>query len=187
LKHFIPVYISPQVTIAKYYEGAKINGTVFVGSYQYNGAVVYVMDDNGIPHDYSIVENGEFNVIAPAGNISLSLYINVKSLDEEIHFSITEDEGRRNVITNRTVDFQLDLANVNVTIKGINETMTLDIASLMYPAMKFSQQVISDNYTFNGLIPSDYTFTITNATGAIKYEGSKFLNQNENEYHIEVE
>jgi len=185
LRHWVPVYVAPQITISKYYEGARVNGTVKVGKYQYNGATIYVFDEMGIPHDYDVVDEGKFSVVMPPGNVSLKVFITTNDLEKEIPISITEDEATRKVITNKTVDFQLDLAKVNITT-NINETMILNVTSVNYPLMQFSKEVEKGTYVLDELIPDDYTFTVTNSTGVEKFKGSKFLKPNNNEYHIEV-
>jgi len=98
LKHFTAEYISPMndqkslyfargslcfgcpaVVIAKYYEGARITGVIQSEGQPLQGAVVEVQKNvtlfntsEGITHDVAVTNaNGEFQVIAPAGNITL--------------------------------------------------------------------------------------------------------------------
>jgi hypothetical protein len=81
MKHFIPVYISPYlyygtgrsaVVIAKYYEGALFNGTINCNNTVLPYVTVAILDGFGIPRDNSITDfNGNFHLIAPAGNITL--------------------------------------------------------------------------------------------------------------------
>jgi len=186
LKHWVPVYIAPQIMIAKYYEGAKITGDAFVDMVDYNGATVYVIDAMGIPHDYDIIENGKFSVIAPAGNISLKLYMGLEYLGAEQSITITEEEAMREIESNKTATLKVNFSSVDISINGLNETMTLNVTSLRYPIMQFTKEVFNGNYTIDSLIPDDYTFTITNTTGYIIYENTKFLKPNKNTYKIEV-
>ena len=86
MKHFAAEYVSPYpyygsgrsaVVIAKYYEGAKINGSVeFMGSPLQAQTVIrkgISLYGNAllIDHDKIDTENGNFSLIAPAGNITL--------------------------------------------------------------------------------------------------------------------
>jgi asparagine N-glycosylation enzyme membrane subunit Stt3 len=79
--HFIPVYISPYpyygygrsaVVIAKYYEGAFFNGTISCNNTPLPYVSVAILDEYGFPHDNTGTDfNGTFNLLAPAGNITL--------------------------------------------------------------------------------------------------------------------
>jgi len=98
LKHFSAEYVSPMndeeslyfvrgslcfgcpaVVIAKYYEGARITGTILSEGKPLAGAIIEVQrnvtlynSSRGITHDATIAnDNGVFSVIAPAGNITL--------------------------------------------------------------------------------------------------------------------
>ncbi|HDM67064.1 MAG TPA: hypothetical protein ENG62_01595, partial [Thermoplasmatales archaeon] len=91
MRHFYAQYVSPYskypyytgksaVVIAKYYEGAYINGTIlFNGEPQDNMLVVVRQNvtlyggEVPIDHDSDVAENGSFHVIAPAGNITLQI------------------------------------------------------------------------------------------------------------------
>ncbi|GAH14279.1 unnamed protein product, partial [marine sediment metagenome] len=82
LKHFVPVYISPYISIAKYYEGATVNGTAYVKGQPYFGAVVYVLDEYKIPHAASFVDyDGTFSIDCPPGNVSFMLLKNEHEID----------------------------------------------------------------------------------------------------------
>ncbi|UCD14143.1 MAG: glycosyltransferase family 39 protein [Thermoplasmatales archaeon] len=95
MRHFSAEYTSiypyygaqrSAVVIAKYYEGAKINGSVeFMGELLEGQVVVQKttpLQLYGIPfpidHDKSDMVNGSFDVIAPAGNISLQIRRNTE-------------------------------------------------------------------------------------------------------------
>lgn len=63
------------VVFLKYYEGAYLNGTIttYYGTPVPNIRVT-VSDDYGIPHDSVLTdENGTYSLIAPAGNVSVSV------------------------------------------------------------------------------------------------------------------
>jgi len=186
LRHFKAVYITPYVSIAKYYEGAKVSGTAKVGGMGYNGAIVYVMDEYGIPHDYDIIENGEFNVIVPAGETNLALYIGQNLLNTTSLGMVTEKEAMRQIESNYNVTFEIDLASINVSVAGITEeNLNLTISSQMYPAMAFNEIAIANNtYIFNNLIPDNYNIYVTNSTGIQIYNEYIFIQPNENAYNL---
>jgi len=160
LKHFVIQYLSPvndekklyftraslcagmpAVVIAKYYEGAKIEGVVESDGKPMKDVVVIVRDDfhqtikmgyggqtlertiEKIPHDVTTTdEDGRFSVIVPAGNITLSFYSG-SVLIKEITFNgtgvfapITEEEATR------TAAWTRDIGTVKIekgSVKGI--------------------------------------------------------------------
>jgi asparagine N-glycosylation enzyme membrane subunit Stt3 len=81
MKHFIPAYVSPYpyynkqtsaVVIAKYYEGAFFNGTIYCNNTPLSYVTAVILDSYGFPHDNIATDaNGSFNLIAPGGNITL--------------------------------------------------------------------------------------------------------------------
>ena len=96
LKHFAVEYIGklgygrsgatscagcPAVVVSKYYEGAFVNGTVLYDGVPYTSARIVVQENEkvygyplGINHDSTLLdENGNFRVIAPAGNVTIQV------------------------------------------------------------------------------------------------------------------
>ncbi len=154
LKHFVAEYISPMtqnkslyfargslcfgcpaVVVAKYYEGARINGTLKSDGDVINGASVEVqrnvtMYDKsmGITHDYTATDgNGHFSVIVPAGNITLVVSQGAgqdRVIIKRITFNgtgdfapISEDEAMRKPSSK----WQRDIGTINIdkgSIKG---------------------------------------------------------------------
>ncbi len=160
LKHFVIEYLSPlnlnesymflratlcagmpAVVIAKYYEGAKIEGVVKSEGKPMSDVRVVVRDDfrqtielkyggqvlrrtiEKIPHDVDVTDDeGRFSVIVPAGNITLSFYSGDVLL-KEITFNgtgvfapISEEEATR------VAKWHRDIGVVNIekgAIKGI--------------------------------------------------------------------
>ncbi|MCX6663146.1 MAG: glycosyltransferase family 39 protein, partial [Euryarchaeota archaeon] len=83
LKHFALEYISPYlytqsrhaVIIAKYYEGAYLNGSVKCNNTTMF-AQIGIYDKYGMLHDNTFTdEKGNFSLISPAGNITLQLSV----------------------------------------------------------------------------------------------------------------
>lgn len=188
LKHFKPAYISPYVVISKYYEGAKVTGSAFVDNIEYNGAVVYVFDDYGIPHDYDMIEQGEFQVIVPAGNITLELYMQGYPLNQTRKFNITENQGIRREPFNDSFIFNVPFANVTVGLTSNQTNLTLNISSTAYPAIKYSYPVHQFNETFitSDMISDIYEITVENNTGVRFYTDTYFLGPGNNDIVIEV-
>ncbi|MCX6665349.1 MAG: carboxypeptidase regulatory-like domain-containing protein, partial [Euryarchaeota archaeon] len=135
MKHFFAEYISPYpytsgfsaVVIAKYYEGAYINGTLQSNNTPLPYAQVIIFDKYGIPHDIAYAdENGAFHLIAPAGNITLQFSydagdgrrVNLKditfnSTDDLLFSPITEQEATRIGNYTREINISVDLAAVD--------------------------------------------------------------------------
>jgi len=194
LRHFYPVYFSPQVIITKYYEGARINGTVNIQGIPYVGAQVYVMDDVlGIPHDLATIgSDGSFSVIAPPGNITLMVAIGENKIDERVFNTlenppITEGEAMRILDSKRNISFDIMASSVNgffdlnttesnlkFTIKGMNTNIekTMNITDV--------------SYSVEGLIPDTYQFIITNSSGIELYKENKFLSPSNNVFNITI-
>jgi len=144
MRHFHAEYISElpyygsgrsAVVIAKYYEGAKINGSVhFMGAPIQAQTVIrkeislygnqFLTD-----HDKIETQNGEFSLIAPAGNVTLEFRRNTElginafvmksvtfnsTIDSELA-PITDDEAMRINGTNyeRTVNITIEPANID--------------------------------------------------------------------------
>jgi protocatechuate 3,4-dioxygenase beta subunit len=143
MRHFSAEYISKYpyygsgrsaVVIAKYHEGAKINGSVeFMGEPLQSQIVVqknipmYLYGISfPIDHDKNNTENGTFSLIAPAGNITLQVRRNTELgtnafVMKSVTFNstsnpelapITEEEAMRTQDTNyeRTINFTIDPA-----------------------------------------------------------------------------
>ena len=183
MRHWKAEYISPYLTLCKYYEGAPITGNVILGdNIAYDGSVIYVIDENGIPHDYHMTTNGEFNVVAPAGNITLLLFIENQQLDEYNIGDVTEEQAIWKQSSNFTVTFKVNMSSVYVQV--VNQTGLLNITSLSYGFSPISQNVSIGNYSFENLIPSTYRFEILDESGNVTYTVDKFLAPDENNITI---
>lgn len=128
----------PAVVIAKFYEGARIEGVVKTEGAPMKNVTVIVRDDfkqllelpyggqtltrmlQKIPHDYDVTgADGAFSVIAPAGNITLSFYSG-GVLIKEVPFNgtgvfapITEEEATR------TGPWQRDVGTISIDKGGV--------------------------------------------------------------------
>jgi len=190
LKHFIPVYLSPYVTIAKYYEGAILKGNVTVGGQTYYGCSVYVLDEYGIVHDIVGVSSEETSLLVPPGDITLGLAMAGEIIEKvDLNYQITEDEATRKVECNKTFSFDINMSSLVVSVSGLNESnVNLSIQSNTYPDIVISQsEILNSNYLFENLVPDVYTFRIINETGNILHSSNKFLKPDYNQYNISVE
>jgi len=187
LKHWFIDFISPYVTIARYYEGAKVTGKVLIDGVPYLGTTICVLDEYGIAHDIQQLDyNGQYNVIAPAGKVSIGVYIGNNALETRtFDMNITEAEATRQVESNRNMSFDISLANVDVTIKGLNNTMTLELTSLTYPDMHQNVSIVDGTYQFSDLIPDAYIVSIYNETTQV-YQQTHFLKPSNNQINLTV-
>lgn len=203
LRHFVPKYISPvteekpyyfargslcrgcpAVVIAKYYEGAYINGTITSQGTPVS-AIIRVLDDYaGYPHDAVFTDdNGNFNLIAPAGNISLSIIpqsgqsqtaletIVFNSTTNPQLYPISEAEAMRQPGTNysRTLDITLARGILEGTAfwdKDGDGTYNQTIDELLKDVtIQFGSSKTQTNsrgyYSIKNLIPGEYTLTGT--------------------------
>ena len=182
LRHWKLVYNSPYISITKYYAGAPVTGTVAVDNISYDGAVVYVMDENGIPHDFDTVQNGHFAVIVPAGNITLHVGMGSTLLDEKINIGkVTDEEAMLEVPYEKDVSFSLSYGELDISIAGLNETAMLHIQSTHYPTLyNYSINASNQNFTYNQLLPDTYTISLVNQTNATIYYKEIFIQPNDN-------
>jgi len=187
LKHWYPAFVSPVITILKYYEGATVRGTVQVGDAGYDGVAVYVLDEYNIPHDFDIVQNGEFEVVVPEGTTTLSLYIGNNFLEEKVIIeNVSYGEATRKTDENRTASFEVNMSSVEVNMSYLNETMNLSVISMSYQGMMFTREVTGGTYNFSGLVPDTYQFILKNETNTVFFDKDTFLKPGDNLVRIEV-
>ncbi|HIH98228.1 MAG TPA: phospholipid carrier-dependent glycosyltransferase [Thermoplasmata archaeon] len=144
LKHWVMAYptsIDPYskkgeltpVVIAKYYEGAFINGTVKLDKNPFGGAEAWVIDGNGIPHDHATVDSrGRFSLIAPPGNVSVIIIkegqeIARKTFDKSGELApISEAEARRLTSDfDRSIGFNIAKSQLDLIVPseaGVEDT-----------------------------------------------------------------
>jgi len=188
LKHFVPVYLSPYIVIAKYYEGAKISGTITAEGNLYSGSMVFVLDEYGIPHDSCIVDNGKVNLISPPGNVTLGLFMMGELVGQtKLDSPITEEEALREVECDKTFSIDINMSSVAVSFLGdIEQNTSITITSQTYPNFILVEENITNaTYHFSNLIPDTYKFVVRNETSEI-FSGNKFLRPNENTYEISL-
>jgi len=185
LKHWKIEYVEPYILISKYYAGAKINGTVSLGDIKYDGSMVYVIDEYRVQHDYSLVENGKFDVIVPGGNITLAVGIRGNIIQEINLGNITEEEAMREIPCNKTISFNVNYSEPSFNITGLNQTVNMSISSSSYESINFTTEVFNGNYSFDNIIPDEYIITLEKGN-ITYYQETKFLKPNKNIYNIKL-
>lgn len=226
LKHFVAEYISPvtkekplifargsecygmpAVVIAKYYEGAVINGDITCDGKPLRAAVAVEKETQGtkvkIKHDMVFADvNGHFRLLAPAGNITLRVYLisGRKELTiKEITFNatngsfapISEQEATRrpgfNYVRNITIKvnssylggYVFNDTNSNGSYDpGIDEAipnLEVKLRNLVTGSLFFTRTNESGYYDFSDLLPGLYEFTITENGIEIYRNDSFFL------------
>ncbi|MFH1102028.1 MAG: STT3 domain-containing protein [Methanobacteriota archaeon] len=130
MRHFSVKYLSPlpylqgqsAVVIAKYYEGAYINGSLQCNNTPLPYVQVAVLDEYGIPHDgFYTGYDGNYSVLVPGGNITLQFTYENQVLIKEIRFNstdtpiyapITEDEAMRKTDYTRILNVAVNFSTV---------------------------------------------------------------------------
>ena len=193
LRHFVAEYISPvtkdkplvfvrgtecygmpAVVISKYYEGAFLNGTIKCMGNPYRVAVAVEKTTVGTPvtvkHDMTVTDNnGSFSLIAPAGNVSLLLFLNDWKTGKEydiktISFNSTKDPNYYPITDNEAM-----------RMNGTNYTRMLNIT---VPPSSISGYVFNDtngnnSYDLNKDVPlSNVTIQIRSIFGENSYNAT---------------
>jgi len=196
MKHFAVKYISPlgfgraslcqecpAVIIAKYYEGAYLNGTIAINNTpaQFVQAVIY--DEFGIPHDNVLTDDqGKFNLLIPGGNITLRLSYANQVILKDITFNstkyppISDDEAMRRVDDfTRELNLSIPLSTLDgyvyedvdgdgkynlqndTPLSGVVLELTDEFG--LHPSPESVTTDDTGYYSFDGLFPSKYTLT----------------------------
>jgi len=170
LKHFAAKYISPYVVIAKYYEGYKINGTVYCQDRPLPGFSVVVFDEYGIKHDAQITENDGYNVITPGGKIYLGFYLGEQEF-KTIELNVTEEQAMRKTEDyNKTIDFIVTPVNLNGTL--YDNTTIVPNANVTIQSLgtgMFERTLTNEEgyYKFKDLPPNYYQLTTDNSSKVV--------------------
>jgi len=229
LRHFSAEYISPlkylspyarlqggpapAVVIAKYYEGAVINGTVTCkGQPLLSQVGVYknasIWGNNiSIVHDNTITdENGSFSLISPAGEIIIKVNIGNNILKEivfndvnnSLYRPITEEEAMRKTKNyTRNINIIIEPATIHGYVyNDINENKSYEPQNdtgISNVTITLEDQYYRDKYTvktneegyysIKNLTPSQYQITAT-LNGFEIYNKSVFLTPGNNFYNI---
>jgi len=163
LIHFKPGYISSQVTISKYYEGCKVNGTAVCNNMPLPGITVVVFDEWGVPHDTDLFLGDKYNVIVPAGNLNIGFYLSDVLLDT-VPLNVTELEGtRRTENYNKTVNVEIEPVSLNGTVYQNETTLSYVDISLKGEITDMITKIKTDEkgyFEFKDLPPSFYTIYV---------------------------
>jgi len=178
----------PAVVIAKYYEGAQINGTLVSEGEPIAGARVTVQrnitifnQSRAISHDSVFTDTeGHFSVIAPAGNISLSVTQGTGQNQVQIKTISFNQTGERAPITEdeamRRGDWQRDIGTITIrkgSVEGIaywdkdgNSKYNASVDDLMSGVkVEVGGKTATTNnrgeYRITSLLPDSYQMTVT--------------------------
>jgi len=189
LKHFAPVYLSPYVTIVKYYEGANVKGTVTIDGNPYLGSSVYVMDEYRIVHDGAVVLGDEVSLVSTPGNVTIGLFVAGELVAEtKLDSPVTEEEATRKAESNKTFSFDINMSSVGVSLSEVNESnLNLSVSSNSFGTVYEQSNIENTIYYFDNLYPDVYNFKITNETGYILHNSNKFLRPDYNQHNISLE
>ena len=226
LKHFVAEYISPvtkekplifargsecygmpAVVIAKYYEGAVLNGSILCNGRPLRAAVAVEKETCGtrvkIKHDMVFTDqNGRFRLLAPAGNITLVIYLisnGKEKVIKEITFNatngsfapISEEEATRrpgvDYIRNITIEVNASSIEGHV-FEDVNSNGSYDpdidkplpkeevkLRNLITGNLFFIKTNESGYYNFSNLLPGLYELTVTENGIEIYKNDSLFL------------
>ena len=184
LTHFKLVQYNSGLRILKYYDGATIFGTVATpdGDPVVN-ANITILDEYRVPHGRATTDvNGQYSVLAPAGNLSLAVSMGTPEQDIEKVFRtsnnllvrkenviISEEQAMRQTTGGINIDLEVQPASVSgrlfwdnnkdETFDSGDDTVPLIPVTITNTRSDVSRTVITDsngNYDFTGLAPGEY-------------------------------
>ena len=183
-------YRDAQLRMLKYYDGATIQGTIATpdGDPVAN-ANVTVLDELNIPHGTATTDkNGNYSVLAVAGNLSLSISLGDKISDiekvyktsnnilaREENIIISEEAAMRTPGVNSTFNIDIEIDPTNITgrlywdlnkddvFSGVDD-QALAITEVKAKNIRSEVETIvntnaNGRYEFNGLAPGEYLIT----------------------------
>ncbi len=194
--HFSTEYVSPYpyygggksaVVIAKYYEGAFLNGTVRDATGAPMPYVhVIILDNYGFPHDNVYTDqNGTFSTLAPGGNVAVimtypgdELLLNrfrLNDTNNSLYSPITDAEGMRTPGTNYHRNYTININNSNLTGYVYTDTnnngsydpgvdtplanITVHLDDLFFGRTNDASTDANGRYHFPSLPPSKYNIS----------------------------
>jgi len=187
LTHFKLVQYNSGLRILKYYDGATVFGTVSTpdGDPVVN-ANVTVLDEYRVPHGRATTdENGQYSVLAPAGNLTLAVSMGTPAEDIEKVFMtsnnllvrkenviISEEQAMRQTSGAINIDLEVKPASVSgrlfwdnnkdETFDSGDDTVPLIPVTATNIRSEVTRTVTTDsngNYEFTGLAPGEYEIT----------------------------
>jgi dolichyl-phosphooligosaccharide-protein glycotransferase len=185
MTHFYPKYLSPYITIAKFYEGARITGSVNLNGSQIYGSIPYaycsvvVLDEFSIPHDATYADNnGTFSLLVPAGNVSFAVV-----RDDVIVYRmflsqpITEKQAMRKEPCNISIPVEINYSSLLLTVSNVVEPdMKMIISCPSFNIEQPIENLTNTVYSFPDMMPpASYNFIIFNSTGVQKQTSTNFL------------
>ena len=211
LTHFKLVKINSGLRILKYYDGATLYGTVATpdGSPIAN-ANVTVSDEYNVPHGRATTnENGEYSIIAPAGNLTLAVSIGnfesdierVKLVSNNIlvtkdNIIVSEEQAMRQTASEIKIDLEVEASSISGRLFWDNnkdnafdsddETIPLTpvtATNIRSNEVKVVNTDANGNYQLLGLAPGEYEITTVingHDVELASYTGKAALSENQN-------
>ena len=187
LTHFKLVQYNSGLRILKYYDGATIYGTVSTpdGDPVVN-ANITVLDEYRVPHGRATTDkNGQYSVLAPAGNLSLAVSMGTPEADIEKIFRtsnnllvrkenviISEEQAMRQTADQINIDLEVEPSSISgrlfwdnnkdETFDSDDDTIPLVPVTAINIRSDVSRTVTTDsngNYEFTNLAPGEYEIT----------------------------
>lgn len=193
MQHFYVKYLSQYITILKFYEGAKINGNVFLnstimGHVPYAYSTIVVLDEYGIPHDATVSDNnGTFNLLVPPGNVSLAVVkddvIVTRMFLPEV---ITEKQAMRKEPLNMSVPVEMNFSSLILTVSNVQPGMKMIINCPSFGIDQPIDNLENTTYAFMSMPPATYNFVVFNSTGNQVQTSSNFLYPDTNYINVTI-
>jgi len=117
MKHFKTIFDNGYVTVARYYPGALVEGTVYgADGSPLRGITVGVRDENGVVHDtIQTGEDGSFALVAPEGSLKIAVTQNGGVIDErELNVSFEQATSQSEI----RADVRLTSTNFTGRLEG---------------------------------------------------------------------
>lgn len=190
MRHFYVQYLSGLISISKFYEGAKVKGSVFVNNVPYMFGLVAFQDQYGLIHDVNYINyDGSFNLLVPSGNVTL-LVLRDNNVVGSYPFDIkiTEEQAKREAPCNVTLPIQMNLSSINLRLTNITQTgLSLTFTNEEFFSTVTVPDIQPNVYTLQQLFPATYKVTVLNTnTNTTKTLPSQFLQPDSNNITINV-
>lgn len=117
MKHFKTIFDNGYVTVARYYPGAVVEGTVYgADGSPLRGITVGISDENRIVHDITQTrDDGSFSLVAPEGSLTISVTQNGGTIAESTVNVSFDQAMERNRIE---ADVRLTITDFGGSLEG---------------------------------------------------------------------
>jgi hypothetical protein len=132
-------------------------------------------------------QNGNFSVIAPAGNLTLGLFTSTNDLNMSKSITITEEEGRRLVPYNKTVSFLVNLSSLDINVNTNQTNLTLKVEGQSYEQTYTYDINGSQIFSILNMIPQDYNIIVEGINGTEMYNEVLFVKPGDNSCNVTIQ